>query len=42
MEKLLGQFQTDLSNISAEIQDLQNQSASLNVKLKNRTVKMNK
>ncbi|KAJ3105840.1 Vacuolar protein sorting-associated protein 52 [Phlyctochytrium planicorne] len=37
METLLAGFQVDLDNISREIQTLQGQSNSLNVKLKNRT-----
>ena len=36
MEDMLGQFQSDLGNISGEIQTLQEQSLSMNVKLKNR------
>lgn len=36
MENMLGQFQSDLGNISGEIQTLQEQSLSMNVKLKNR------
>ena len=36
METMLGQFQSDLGNISGEIQSLQEQSLSMNVKLKNR------
>eukprot|EP00038_Savillea_parva_P020732 m.32256 g.32256 ORF g.32256 m.32256 type:complete len:710 (+) comp4878_c0_seq1:290-2419(+) len=36
MEQMLGQFQNDLGNISGEIQSLQDQSLSMNVKLKNR------
>jgi hypothetical protein len=36
METMLGQFQSDLGNISGEIQTLQEQSLSMNVKLKNR------
>lgn len=36
MEKFLGTFQSDLGSISTEIQSLQEQSLSMNVKLKNR------
>lgn len=36
MEDMLGLFQADLGNISGEIQSLQDQSLSMNVKLKNR------
>jgi len=36
MEAMLGQFQSDLGNISGEIQSLQDQSLSMNIKLKNR------
>eukprot|EP00040_Diaphanoeca_grandis_P031827 m.191310 g.191310 ORF g.191310 m.191310 type:complete len:698 (+) comp32425_c0_seq1:236-2329(+) len=36
MEQMLGLFQGDLGNISEEIQSLQEQSLSMNVKLKNR------
>eukprot|EP00053_Salpingoeca_punica_P012338 m.110516 g.110516 ORF g.110516 m.110516 type:complete len:701 (-) comp15917_c0_seq1:1262-3364(-) len=38
MENLLGTFQADLGNISEEIQNLQDQSLSMNQKLKNRKV----
>ncbi|KAJ3300194.1 Vacuolar protein sorting-associated protein 52 [Borealophlyctis nickersoniae] len=37
MEKLLSGFQADLGNISAEIETLQEQSQTMNIKLKNRT-----
>ncbi|KAI9143306.1 Sac2 family-domain-containing protein [Paraphysoderma sedebokerense] len=37
MEQLLSTFQKDLSDVSTEIQSLQDQSTTLNVKLKNRT-----
>ncbi|KAI8822052.1 Sac2 family-domain-containing protein [Fimicolochytrium jonesii] len=37
MESLMHGFQSDLGNISAEIQILQDQSQSMNVRLKNRT-----
>ena len=36
MEKMLGLFQSDLGNISGEIHSLQEQSLTMNVKLKNR------
>eukprot|EP00058_Branchiostoma_floridae_P023157 XP_002608647.1 hypothetical protein BRAFLDRAFT_97676 [Branchiostoma floridae] len=36
MEQMLSGFQTDLSSISSEIQSLQDQSLSMNIKLKNR------
>eukprot|EP00124_Ichthyophonus_hoferi_P006018 Ihof_evm1s1124 gene=Ihof_evmTU1s1124 len=36
MEKMLGVFQTDLGSISNEIQSLQEQSLSMNKKLRNR------
>eukprot|EP00803_Ostreobium_quekettii_P002813 evm.model.scf_2163.2 EVM.evm.TU.scf_2163.2 scf_2163:7928-8191(+) len=36
MEKLLGKFQTDLGQVSEEIRQLQTQSQSMSVKLKNR------
>lgn len=36
MEHLLGCFQTDLGNISGQIESLQQQSLAMNVKLKNR------
>ncbi len=36
MEEMLIGFQTDLSSISSEIQTLQRQSISMNIKLKNR------
>eukprot|EP00041_Stephanoeca_diplocostata_P036773 m.1355056 g.1355056 ORF g.1355056 m.1355056 type:complete len:700 (-) comp24932_c0_seq37:2552-4651(-) len=36
MEEMLGLFQSDLGNISGEIQTLQDQSLSMNIKLKNR------
>ena len=38
MEEMLNGFQSDLSSISTEIQSLQEQSISMNVKLKNRQV----
>lgn len=38
MEGLLNAFQSDLGNISSEIQNLQEQSTLMNVKLKNRKV----
>lgn len=36
MEGMLSGFQSDLSSISSEIQTLQHQSVSMNVRLKNR------
>lgn len=36
MEVMLSGFQSDLSSISSEIQTLQQQSVSMNVRLKNR------
>jgi hypothetical protein len=36
MEKMLNSFQTDLGSISHEIQSLQEQSITMNIKLKNR------
>ena len=36
METMLGEFQTDLGNISGEIHSLQEQSASMTIKIKNR------
>lgn len=36
MEGMLSGFQSDLSSISSEIQTLQQQSVSMNVRLKNR------
>ena len=36
MEQMLNGFQKDLSSISTEIQTLQHQSVSMNIKLKNR------
>ena len=36
MERMLGGFHTDLSAVSEEIRDLQTQSLSLNLQLKNR------
>jgi hypothetical protein len=36
MEQMLSSFQADLGSISSEIQTLQEQSWSMNVKLKNR------
>lgn len=36
MEEMLGLFQSDLGNISGEIQTLQDQSLTMNIKLKNR------
>ncbi len=36
MEQMLNGFQSDLSSISSEIQTLQGQSISMNIKLKNR------
>lgn len=39
MEELLSVFQSDLGNISGEIQSLQEQSTVMSVKLKNRKVK---
>lgn len=41
MEEMLGLFQTDLGHISGEIQTLQDQSLSMNVKLKNRKAVQN-
>lgn len=38
MEEMLNGFQGDLSSISSEIQTLQEQSVSMNIKLKNRQV----
>lgn len=38
MEELLSVFQSDLGNISGEIQSLQEQSTFMSVKLKNRKV----
>lgn len=38
MEELLNVFQSDLGNISGEIQTLQEQSTFMSVKLKNRKV----
>eukprot|EP01136_Pigoraptor_vietnamica_P026923 Opistho-1_new@82539 len=42
MEEMLGAFQEDLGNISSEIQTLQDQSLSMNVKLKNRKIVQNR
>jgi hypothetical protein len=39
MEELLSVFQSDLGNISGEIQSLQERSTVMSVKLKNRKVK---
>lgn len=36
MEGMLSSFQSDLSSISSEIQTLQQQSVSMNMRLKNR------
>ena len=36
MEGMLSGFQSDLSSISSEIQTLQQQSVSMNIRLKNR------
>jgi len=41
MEHLLSGFQTDLGKISSEIQTLQEDSASMNVRLKNRVCVQN-
>lgn len=38
MEELLNVFQSDLGNISGEIQSLQEKSTFMNIKLKNRKV----
>lgn len=40
MEEMLNGFQGDLSSISSEIQTLQEQSVSMNIKLKNRQVRI--
>lgn len=40
MEEMLNGFQGDLSSISSEIQTLQEQSVSMNIKLKNRQVRL--
>jgi hypothetical protein len=39
MEELLNVFQSDLGNISGEIQNLQEQSTHMSIKLKNRKVR---
>ena len=39
MENLLSIFQTDLGNISSEIQTLQTKSVSMSIQLKNRMVR---
>lgn len=36
MEKMLGKFQTDLGQVSEEIRQLQSQSQTMSIKLKNR------